>query len=103
MLVMINNISIGVEGDGFEGDGEKLARVCLSPLFPTARLITKSPVSTFLSKPPSHISILLQSKYKMEGRYIFRYDTLSANVVKSFPKLAKSESGQIVSENVKLT
>ena len=31
------------------------------------------------------------------------YDTLSANVVKSFPKLAKSESGQIVSEKVKLT
>ena len=30
-------------------------------------------------------------------------DTLSANVVKSFPKLAKSESGQIVSEKVKLT
>ena len=29
--------------------------------------------------------------------------TLSANVVKSFPKLAKSESGQIVSEKVKLT
>ena len=28
---------------------------------------------------------------------------LSANVVKSFPKLAKSESGQIVSEKVKLT
>ena len=31
------------------------------------------------------------------------HDTLSANVVKSFPKLAKSESGQIVSEKVKLT
>ena len=34
---------------------------------------------------------------------LIRYDTLSANVVKSFPKLAKSESGQIVSEKVKLT
>ena len=33
----------------------------------------------------------------------WEYDTLSANVVKSFPKLAKSESGQIVSEKVKLT
>ena len=42
-----------------DGDGEKLARVCLSPFSPSARLITKSPVSTFLSKPPSHISILL--------------------------------------------
>ena len=43
-----------------DGDGEKLARVCLSPFSPSARLITKSPVSTFLSKPPSHISILLK-------------------------------------------
>ena len=32
-----------------------------------------------------------------------KYDTLSANVAKSFPKLAKSESGQIVLEKVKLT
>ena len=35
--------------------------------------------------------------------FFYEYDTLSANVVKSFPKLAKSESGQIVSEKVKLT
>ena len=32
--------------------GEKLGRVCLSPSLPAARLITKSPVSTFLPKPP---------------------------------------------------
>ena len=31
------------------------------------------------------------------------YDTLSASIVKSVPKLAKSESGQMVSEKVKLT
>ena len=41
--------------------------------------------------------------YHFSANIHIEYDTLSANVVKSFPKLAKSESGQIVSEKVKLT
>ena len=33
----------------------------------------------------------------------YGYDALSANVVKSVPKLSKIENGQMVSEKVKLT
>ena len=45
----------------------------------------------------------LFNRYHYHQHHHHHYDTLSANVVKSFPKLAKSESGQIVSEKVKLT
>ena len=49
----------------------------------------------------SHIKFKVELKNRNQNTN--REDTLSANVVKSFPNLAKRESGQIVSEKVKLT
>ena len=75
----------------------------------SARLLTdckkwsSSCVQNYLATPNFKF-LLFYKKYQQTISLQFKvYDTLSANVVKSFPKLAKSESGQIVSEKVKLT
>ena len=69
----------------------------------SSHLAASSSICCWLSVVTCNTSPIQNKLDKRPSLKQLEYDTLSANVVKSFPKLAKSESGQIVSEKVKLT